>query len=231
MINESLQRNDLDGVLSSNITIDEYNGKLQDDSIVVAFKLDDDGAAADLAFYIEKLPVNILDSEVMDTIDIRGKYTVLVEFRRNAFFKLKLFKLLRLVMNVCSIKEWTFSVDGKHTKYSINSTNINKYVRLTKKVISLEESVNGFFKNSTVSDYSLTGDILTITNNNSTVKFVLECINEQDAKQLRENMNLHESFWGSSKLSQWMGGIECLSIEGGITLLENNNIIFKAYRL
>jgi hypothetical protein len=102
---------------------------------------------------------------------------------------------------------------------------------LTKKVIDLEESVNKFFKNSTVSDYSLSSDILTITNNNSTVKFVIECISETYAKQLRENMNLHESFWGSSKLSQWLGGIECLAIDGGITLLENNGIIFKAYRL
>jgi hypothetical protein len=95
----------------------------------------------------------------------------------------------------------------------------------------LEESVDKFFNNTTITAYTLKDDILTINNNNSTIKFVVEQINEKNADILRNNIKLHETFHDCSRLSQWLGGIGCLSIDGGITLLENNNIIFKAYRL
>ena len=81
-ISEGLEYEDLKGLVSNNISIDQYKPKIgaEEDTVVVAFTVPYEDPAKDLSSFIESGAIDHLDVEASDAPDNEGNYKVFVEF-------------------------------------------------------------------------------------------------------------------------------------------------------
>lgn len=109
-INEGLQLHDLDFTIMPLISIDEYESKIDDrKAIVIGFYVTESDPATDLAAFIEKGVVKVLDTDVSPAPTEDGHYLVFVELDRNDRFPEHLMKIVAEIQNVTNIDEWEFS--------------------------------------------------------------------------------------------------------------------------
>lgn len=102
ILTEGMRPGDLEDLVLPMITVDEYESKLDDDAIVFGFYVNDRDAAEDLNRYLQKSPVQILDTEVSPAPDQHGYYLVFVEMMNDQ----------RLVDNIKSILEEVGPLSG-----------------------------------------------------------------------------------------------------------------------
>lgn len=77
---ENLFEGDLDGVVRPVISIDDFESKIDDNALVVAFYSKNHEAAEDLAVFIERSSIKrILDTEVSINTNKEGDHLVFVE--------------------------------------------------------------------------------------------------------------------------------------------------------
>lgn len=108
IINEGLFQNDLENLVKPLISIYEYESKIQDDSVVIAFFVKNKDAADDLSIFLERTSITeILDTEASSAPDEDGDYLVFVEMTNNIDAKIVL-KLLTIVNYLSKNKEWVF---------------------------------------------------------------------------------------------------------------------------
>lgn len=114
-LNEGLRPNDLVGMVSNEVSVDEYQSKIDDTAVVIAFSVNDRNGAKDLNRYIQKSFIDLLDTEVSSAPDQTGSYYVFVELQMNQ-------KLAEYVGSLCDdlypltgIREWTLKVRGMDT--------------------------------------------------------------------------------------------------------------------
>lgn len=181
---EGLLQHDLDFTVMPLISIDEYCSKIDDrKAIVVGFYLTDSDPAADLAAFIEKGVVKVLDTDVSPAPTEDGHYLVFVEMYRNEHFPKKLLKILDEIENITNIDNWEFS--PLHSKedenYPVTIPELRKRVNLdpnevvitdkdddsktTKKSTTPEqpavhEQIVQFLKNALVEGYTVDNNIV-----------------------------------------------------------------------
>ncbi len=144
-LSEGLHRFDLRGLLDNVLSIDEYNSKIEDDAIVVAFYLLDEPPAVDLDQFIQSLGIDVLDSEASEQPEKNNKWPVFVEFYRDKNFVNNLLKLLSLIENLTGPMNWRFKPYGKKLSYSLNEDNLIKMIRLNH---SVTEEIENFINNN-----------------------------------------------------------------------------------
>ena len=112
IINESSGRPEmLRNLIKPLISIDQYEPKIQHDSIVVVFEiLGSYDAAYDLSSFIEKLPETTLDTEARETPNTAGDYLVFCEFERNADFPNVFMNILKDVEKISNPQKWNLDV-------------------------------------------------------------------------------------------------------------------------
>lgn len=184
---EGLLQHDLDFTIMPLISIDEYCSKIDDrKSIVVGFYVTDSDPAADLAAFIEKGVVKVLDTDVSPAPTDDGHYLVFVEMYRNKSFPKKLLKILDEVQNLTNIDSWEFS--PLHSKedenYPVTIAELTKRLNLdpTEVVISdkdkneaakkskktkevkpaIQEQIAQFFKNALIENYTVDNNIVSL---------------------------------------------------------------------
>ena len=109
-INEGLQQHDLDFTIMPLVSIDEYESKIDDrKAIVIGFYVTENDPATDLAAFIEKGIIKVLDTDVSPAPTEDGHYLVFVELDRNDKFPENLLKIIEEISNVTNIEEWEFS--------------------------------------------------------------------------------------------------------------------------
>ena len=108
IISEGLHEDDLDGVLIPVVSVDEYLGKIDDNSIVVSFFLTDPDASVELSSFIESGPFEILDSDISQSINEDGYYQVFVEMERTREFYDNLRTILDAVNSLTKDHDWKF---------------------------------------------------------------------------------------------------------------------------
>ena len=108
MINEGLERNDLEDRIRPTIHIDEYTSKMgkEDQIIVVTFKVFGKQAAVDLEKFFEKGYDWILDAETSVGELMDGDHAVFVEAERRTTFPKKLMSLISDLKNVTNVNKW-----------------------------------------------------------------------------------------------------------------------------
>lgn len=113
-LNERALRPDiLKDLIHPIISVDEYTSKIGENNVVVAFQvLDNFDAAYDLSSFIEKSPIEVLDTEASETPNVDGRYVVFSEFERNGEFPEKLLKLLKTIENICPNPGWKIQLYG-----------------------------------------------------------------------------------------------------------------------
>jgi hypothetical protein len=81
----SLRPNDLEGLVLTQISIDEYKSKLGEDRsvVVVAVAVTEESAAHDLGDFVERGPFKVWDVDVSPAPDKNGNYFVFIEIERS----------------------------------------------------------------------------------------------------------------------------------------------------
>ena len=110
-LSEGLQYEELRGLISSKLSIDQYKPKIggENETCVVAFTVTYEEPAQDLSNYIETGDLDHLDIEPSSSPEPDGSYRVFVEFQRD----LKLFEKINLMLeNINQIvgleKNWRY---------------------------------------------------------------------------------------------------------------------------
>lgn len=106
ILSEELFEDDLDGMLTNIISVDEFESKITEDAIVIAFYSKNEQAAEDLAIFLERSSIeNILDSEVSNTPNENAEYLIFVEINKNNFIE-TFNEVLNLVHKLNKIEDW-----------------------------------------------------------------------------------------------------------------------------
>lgn len=121
-ITEGVEHGDLESLVSPRLSIAEFEPKTgnEEDVIVIGFYVKDENPAEDLASFIEKSVVDILDTEVSPASDENGEYMVFVEIKKEDMMK-KVFELIQDVTRLVNIDEWTMEFyQGSTQKVTLN---------------------------------------------------------------------------------------------------------------
>lgn len=104
---EGVEYGDLQSLVSNTVSVAEFEPKTgtEDDVVVVGFYCKDEAPAQDLASFIEKSVVDILDTEVSPNPDEEGYYMVFVEVE-NEEIMAKALALLDDVSRLTDIESW-----------------------------------------------------------------------------------------------------------------------------
>ena len=105
---EGVEYGDLQSLVSTNVSIAEFEPKTgsNNDVVVIGFFCKDEAPADDLASFIEKSVVDILDTEVSPNPDENGFYMVFVEVE-NENLMTTVFELLEDVSRLTEIGKWS----------------------------------------------------------------------------------------------------------------------------
>lgn len=182
---EGLFQNDLEYMVSSYVSIDQYTSKVYDDNITIAFFVNEKNACMDLKDFIEKTYfIEIRDIEVSNTMTEDNKYILFVEFERNSMFPkilLDLLSSINILIN-CKMEDWEFKSLNMKKKEKITDKNIKRFVRLTR----LEFTGNK--KKSNNDEKKKTNESKEFKYNNYSMRFVDKGeISEGDFSKLMES--------------------------------------------
>lgn len=123
------------------VSVDEYTPKIDDSNIVVMFQvLDNFDAAYDLSSFIERSPVDVIDTEAAETPNVDGRYQVFVEFERNGEFPSKLMQLMKSIENICPDPGWKLQMYGVNDPIDLDVDQITNDIELVS-----EEELKEFF--------------------------------------------------------------------------------------
>ena len=128
-IKECVGFNDLSSLIRPRVSIAEFVPKTgnEEDVIVLAFYVKDDRPAQDLATFLEKGIIDILDTEVSPNADEEGNYLCFVEMKNENVMKTTL-QLLEEVSRICTTDEWSLEFyEGK--TISVTEKDIKGYLK------------------------------------------------------------------------------------------------------
>lgn len=113
------------------IDIDMYTPKIQQDSVVVVFRVKQNfDAAYDLSSFIEKLPYNLLDTEAQEIPTATGDYEVFCEFERDVHFPENLVNVIKDIEKLGNAQEWQGNYYDTEEPQSVDEETITHHVRL-----------------------------------------------------------------------------------------------------
>lgn len=109
-LNESLFPGDLRDLVSTTVSLDEFESKVDEDAVVLAFSCTEEEPAKDLNNFIEFGPNEVLDTEVSPAPDEDGNYLVFVEIqiKDNKDLAQKVYDILDSVKYLIDNKTWKF---------------------------------------------------------------------------------------------------------------------------
>ncbi len=163
---EGLRANDLEGLVLPVISIDQFESKIDDDAIVVAFYVEYKDPATDLNRFIQKSAEDLLDTEVSPAPTEEGYYLVFVELARSDKFPKTLLGILDDLKNLVALKQWRFIGYGKEGVHDLTEENILAMVRLQpNKSEPQEETITEFLRPSDLDDIAINGNLLTLQRN------------------------------------------------------------------
>ena len=150
LLQEGLDYHDLVDIVSPIVTVDEYAAKIGDDSEIVtlAFEVESEQAGNDLTEWFEKGYDFVLDSQVSEGENEKGKYLVFVELERRIKVPQRIIELLDDLYTLTDIKlkDWVVMVDDNKYKADIDS--LKKVIKLSpheyKKEVEKQEELNEF---------------------------------------------------------------------------------------
>jgi hypothetical protein len=177
-LNEGLRQDDLEGLVLSVLSIDEYESKIDDSAIVVGFFVQYQDPANDLNRFIQKSAIDIIDTEVSPAPTEDGYYVVFLELQRDIAFIGKMMQLLGNLENLVKIKSWSFTTIGHNKKIELTGKNLKSYVNLNvsepDKSVDVDgdtdqkqnESIVDFLQLSLAPAFSIKNDRLTLIKEN-----------------------------------------------------------------
>ena len=146
MLIEGLKIGDLENLCLSTISIDQFNSKISEDCIVVAFYVLYRNPAKDLNSFIQKTSVDIIDSDISPAPTEDGYYIVFVEFRRDKNFPQKIIDLCSILRGITQNQNWYFRSMKEPKAVDLTLENIIKVIPGVSN--NIKETIYQYFKNS-----------------------------------------------------------------------------------
>jgi hypothetical protein len=184
---EGLKENDLESLVVPLISVDQYESKLDDDSIVVGFFVRDREPAGDLNRFIQKGAVDLLDTDVSPAPNENGEYLVFVEMLRDREFPQRLLAMLDSLRGLTAIEDWSLDIYDVEENLPATLENLEKMVRL----VSLEEGESDedelveFFQNSDLEGMVVEGRQIHLRGSQTSVE--LSLVDFGDFQSVKEN--------------------------------------------
>lgn len=173
---EGLKAGDLEELVLPMVSIDEYESKLDDDSIVVAFYVMDREPSQDLNRFIQKGAAAVLDTDVSPAPNEDGYYMVFVEFLRDENMPAKLVSTLEALEGLTSINGWKAQIYDVDGVVPATLENFQTHVRLVSREDheghedEVEEGLTEFFRASDLDNMVVEGNRVTLEARGVTVE-------------------------------------------------------------
>lgn len=158
-LTEGLRRGDLNHMILPLISVDEFNSKIDDRTvIVVAFYAYEEDPAHDLSNFIERSPQTVMDTDVSPAPTREGYYVTFVEIKRDPKFIPKLLKILTEIDNLTDVKQWQFTSQklpsGK--VLPVSEDNLKKWVNVQPELMDTKtpdaDQLKEWFSHSSLHD-------------------------------------------------------------------------------
>lgn len=164
---EGLKEGDLEDLVLPLLSIDEYESKLDDDSIVIAFYVRDKDPAQDLNRFIQKGAVDILDTDVSPAPTADGNFMVFVEMLRDSEFPQKCLDILDSLGGLTGVEEWAVEIYDVEGQQPAELEVLQTMVRLVSSETheepeAVDEALTEFFKNSDLQGLTVEGRQVTL---------------------------------------------------------------------
>lgn len=181
-LSEGMRENDLLDLILPMISIDEYESKISkdEDVIVVGFFIDDEEPAQDLASFIDRSVIEILDTDVSPAPTEEGYFLVFVELYRNKEFPENLLKIVSEVEKLAEIKNWDFKAYRMKEPKDLNKENLVRYVRIDD-ITQENFEIRNYLKGSMLDDISFHNDYIILEKKN--VRNTFKIIGLRDTKE------------------------------------------------
>lgn len=124
MISEGLEAGDLEKLISTNVSIDEYKSKMgsDDEIVVVSFKVQGKEPALDLVNFVEKSYEWVVDADVSSGEVFDGSYIVFIEIEREPTLAEHLIEMFEDLENLTEHKlaSWNIEYAKTHKKLTVD---------------------------------------------------------------------------------------------------------------
>lgn len=148
---EGMRNGDLEDLILPMISVDEYESKIDDEAIVIAFYVSEHGAAEDLNRFLQRSPVELIDTEISPAPDAQGYYMVFVELLKNNTLPENITSLLEEVAPLANIDAWKMQLRGHDDLVPFSEEDIVKAV-VNPEEDNLSEAVLDFLRPSDLLD-------------------------------------------------------------------------------
>jgi len=218
----SLTAHDLKDMIFPIISVDEYQPKLNDENIVVCFQVFDSyDAAYDLSSFLEKSPVDILDTEAPETPNLDGRYNVFVEFSRDMEFPEKFNDMINDIEKLANKQEWKIQAYKVNDPFVYNNDQLVSTIRLEPK-----DSLNEFFNQSLLHPQCSANYILLKSNRNNEIKHVFESVTKMTEDDVAHIINEGKYSLDTSNLEHNLGdNYTVVKACGGFIIHDGNTYI------
>lgn len=237
---EGMQANDLDFLIMPILSVDEYESKIDDRrAVVVGFYVSDADPAAELAAFIEKGTVPVLDTEVSPAPTEDGYYLVFVEMDRNDKLPKAILKLIDSINKLTNVEEWQFSPyhSDEDENYPLTIEMLKDHVNLDPKSIEIrdgdsneeevEESIISFMRGSLLEGFDLNDGVLSVKSGGfaKSYEVVQFGLGEPDAMLILDESHM----FASNRLQSMLGGnYQVYAVDDGMLVLgENDHLLLR----
>lgn len=128
-LREGMRAGDLEHTVLSTISVDEFVSKVDDSALVIGFYVEDEDAAADLARFIQRTAVQILDTDVSPAPDTEGRYLVFVEMLPTEDFGQNVAALCKEVSALTNVSAWKMHMRGSESAVPLSAQVLNAKFR------------------------------------------------------------------------------------------------------
>lgn len=184
IIQEGLQKGDLDHMVLPLLTIDQYSSKISDDlCVVVGFYVFEEDAAHDLSNFIERSPYMVRDTDVSPAPTKDGYYVTFIEINRTPEFIDSLLEILSEVTKLTNVKNWQFQSPepDKEKIKELSRETLEKWLDLEPRQPKKKEikETFKFFQHSLLSDVVIENQILSLFRDQAVKSFQIVSISQE----------------------------------------------------
>lgn len=183
-LNEGLRKDDLKSMVSGRVSVDEYESKIDDSAIVIAFYVLGKEAANDVNRFLQKSYVDLLDTEVSAAPDQKGYYLVFVEMATNTKTASNIAALCRELTAVTANEKWEFSVRGDDDTNVIALDDIENEI-----ADKLQNLVEGWFPSDLTHKVVIQEGIINVQGTVSSLKFDMVDYGKFSSVYTRNHLN------------------------------------------
>ena len=191
-VNEGLKAGDLEGVISSTFSVDQYKSKMGDDRniMVLAFTVDGLEPAKDLERFAETGYKEVLDADATPGTVSGGKHRVFIEFARVEQVDQHIYKFLEDLKKLTNIETFEFTYHKRTVPFEASSKNLADILPRTpiaysQKVNSLRlGEVKDFFDKFAMMEFKLDNNIITVKKHGSNEPLKFELHSYGDTQQI-----------------------------------------------